>query len=326
MTLHKLDTQNSSGKNMDIWKALKDLVKNQGVTITKLASELDYSHSTVSQYINKEDYCSKELEVKAAEFLKKLADAKADAIGTESKKELGFVLIADALAVMGLCARCAAEKELGVIIGHAGIGKTTAIQEYCKKNPEAVYLRADVTMSAKELLIEIGEKIGVILTYGTQRFMLRKIIARLRERPRPLIIDEADLLITHTVKKMEILRTIYDEARVGLILAGMPRLKGFLQKGPSLKENLAQFYSRVGYLHELEGLSRNEASQILEAYNVSDTAKEELILRATNPAFGGLRRFSKALKRSLALADQRNGQITREIVREADGLLLDLVD
>ncbi len=326
MALHKLETTSPTGKNMEIYNALRDLVQNQGIKVSDLARELGYSHSTVSQYINKPEYSSKELEERAAGFLNKWNSKRDQAESSETKKQLSFVLTSDAMAVMGLCDRCAANKELGVIVAHAGIGKTTAMREYCKKNPEAVYLRADVSMSAKEVLIELGEKIGVILTYGSLRSMQRKIVARLRERPRLIIIDEADQLISYTVKKMEILRTLYDEAHIGLVLAGMPRLKGFLLKGPTLKDNLAQFYSRVGFMLELEGLKHAEVLQIIEGLNISDAAKEELILRATNPAFGGFRRFSKALSRAVNLADQRNGQITRDIVREADGLLLDLVD
>lgn len=324
MALRQFETNNPDKKNMEIYNALRDLIQNQGLQVTALAREFGVSHSSVSQYVNKPDYQSNAVEEAASVFLEKWASKSNSENNTEFKKDLSFILTNDAMAVMGLLDRCAADRELGVIIGHAGTGKTTPILEYCKRNREAVYLRADVSMSAKEVLIELGEKLGEILTYGSLRSMQRKIVKRLRERPRVVIVDEADMLISYTVKKLEVLRTIFDEAKVGLVLSGMPRLKGFLLKGPSLKDNLAQFYSRVGYMHELEGLTREEVSEILNGFNVTEAAKEELMLRATNRAFGGFRRFSKALKRSIALADQRGGQITRDIIREADGLLLDM--
>ena len=66
-------------------------------------------------------------------------------------------------------------------------------------------------------------------------------------------IDEADKLINkYTQKKMEILRGIFDQSNVGIVIAGEPRLE------TELKGNLARFANRMDFYYKLKGLSKGE--------------------------------------------------------------------
>lgn len=61
-----------------------------------------------------------------------------------------------------------------------------------------------------------------------------------------LIIDEADKLINkYTQKKMEILRGIFDQSDVGIVIAGEPRLE------TELKSSLTRFANRMDFYYKL---------------------------------------------------------------------------
>ena len=65
-------------------------------------------------------------------------------------------------------------------------------------------------------------------------------------------------------KKMEILRGIFDQSNVGIVIAGEPRLE------TELKGNLARFANRMDFYYKLKGLSKNEVVDYLEGYEVDE--------------------------------------------------------
>jgi hypothetical protein len=311
----------------ELRRYFKTLVKDRGATVSGIARQVNASHTAISLFL-KGEKAGKHLVAKLAE-LKERWEAEVrlqdNAVPREYRRTVpDFIMTEDARQVLAVCDLCQAEREVGVVVGPAGTGKTTALLRFCELNPDAAYVRGDVSMTAKELLHEVGDRLGADVGQGSLRSVMRKISARLRERPSLLIIDEADLLVSFTVRKIELLRTIYDEAKMGLVLCGMPRLAGYLLRGPTMKENLAQFYSRVAYAAKLTGLSRREAEEILKDYDMTEAARKMLVNRALDAKRGGLRRFVKLLGRCLDLAD--GGKITREIVEDAGRLLLSLED
>jgi hypothetical protein len=176
-------------------------------------------------------------------------------------------------------------------------------------------------MSSKELLQEIGSGLGITLE-GSRRNMIKQIIRRLKDDAALVIIDEADLLVSKdSVKKLEVLRSIWDGAKSGLVLAGPPRLATFLVKGPGGRENLAQFYSRVRRAYTMKGVSREEVMRFLDGISVDKEATNYLMKAAIAKTNGGLRRFKRLLQNALDLIEP--GEIiTLAVVKEADSLLV----
>lgn len=64
--------------------------------------------------------------------------------------------------------------------------------------------------------------------------------------------EKCKLINKYTQKKMEILRGIFDQSNVGIVIAGEPRLE------TELKGNLARFANRMDFYYKLKGLSKNE--------------------------------------------------------------------
>ena len=115
-----------------------------------------------------------------------------------------------------------------------------------------------------------------------------------------LIIDEADKLINkYTQKKMEILRGIFDQSNVGIVIAGEPRLE------TELKGNLARFANRMDFYYKLKGLSKNEVVDYLEGYEVDEAAMGEMISRATNTQSGCFRLLDRTLNNVLRILKQK---------------------
>ncbi|TEB10022.1 AAA family ATPase [Pelotomaculum propionicicum] len=328
----QVNDTNKDEQELRLW--LTNQVKEQGVMISFLAREIGYSHSMLSQFIagNK---CSKNL-LKKIRRLKEKADQASggdilqradlpvslDGISDSDKPFKDLIETDDLASVLGLCSLCRADGEIGVITGAPGTGKTTALEEFRGREPFTVYIRADVTMSGRELVKELGDKLGVDIQEGTQRSKIKQIIKHLRDDPVLVIVDEADLLVSRdSVKKLEILRTIWDEAHCGLILAGLPRLATFLVKGPGGRENLSQFYSRVRRAYAMKGVKRSEILPALAGYNMTDAARNYLVTAATSKAQGGLRRYHRLLQNALDLVEQGE-TITLEVVQEADSMLV----
>lgn len=315
--------------NRDLARAwVRDLVEHQGAQYTYIAREIGYSHTALMRFVN-EDHGADEiaerlLALKESWEAKKEAAAAAERLPQPIKSTIDFILTEDARRVMAVCEFCAKESAIGVVVGHAGAGKTTALRRFCQGNPGALYISADVTMSTRGVLEEIAERLRLD-TKGPLRVLLRRLVEHLSREPRLIVVDEADVLVSYsdeTVRKIEVLRPLHDQAGVSIILAGLPRLKAFLTRGPSLKQDLEQLYSRVKIMAELRGLTRDEAVALLSDYPLTDGARELLLSMALNHAQGGMRRLTTLLKRCIDMANLRGSWITRDIVEAADGLAL----
>lgn len=87
--------------------------------------------------------------------------------------------------------------------------------------------------------------------------LTRVFIARHKAHPDPtqlLIVDEADRL---SMTSLDQVRDVFDRSNIGLILIGMPGLEKRLAR-------YAQFYSRIGFVHEFRTLNLAEVRRLLD--------------------------------------------------------------
>lgn len=297
------------------------------MTKAEAALKMNYSRAALSQYLNGK-YASDptELEKKVREFLETSggtddgpAPEGRETGGRALKKKIEFFESRDFVQTVGVCQACQEYTGLGIIVGKSGQGKTHALKKYAEL-PRVAYIECDDTMACRDLVEAIEDGIGLPRGYGGT---IWKRVNRIREffnsnEGYLLIIDEADKLINkYTQKKMEILRGIFDQSDVGIVIAGEPRLE------TELKGNLARFANRMDFYYKLKGLSKNEVADYLEGYEVEEAAMGEMVSRATNAQTGCFRLLDRTLGNVLRILKQ-NGEtrITMKVVGEASSMMM----
>jgi DNA transposition AAA+ family ATPase len=180
-------------------------------------------------------------------------------------------------------------KDITVITGDAGTGKTTAIRQYVEESHAAVAVYVYQGMTQQKLIIEIARSIGVYQK-GVKSVLIERIVEELKGRDMVLIIDQADYL---TDASLELLRCIIvDMAEVGLVLVGMPRLKMYLE---NLRNDHEQLLSRVGTFLRVERMKAADAAKIIQS--VWQSASQEVINALTKPANGNVRTLVNLIER-----------------------------
>ncbi|ABR46617.1 Uncharacterized ATPase putative transposase [Alkaliphilus metalliredigens QYMF] len=278
----------------ELAQEMEELLKRTGMSKEKASKEIGYSRTALSRYLSG-DYESIELELAIRRFLDEKQAGK-EKVVRQLRDEL--FITRDVEDIMGVCQGCQEDQGLGVIVGKSGFGKTETLKEYAKLD-RVCYVECDDSMGSRDLVEAIEEAIGLPQGYGS----IWKRVKGIKEffevnRGYLLIVDEADKLVTkYTQKKMEILRTIFDQDTVGLVIAGEPKLESMV------KGFIARFANRVDFCITLKGLSREEVIEYLQFCKISDRAREELIIRGTNSNTGCFRLLDRTLRNVLRLVE-----------------------
>lgn len=296
--------------NTGLIENLKNYIESTGKSITAISKELNYSRSAVSRFLNG-DYNSAtgELEDAIRTLLKGIEDQ------ISSFVRPNFFDSMDATNIIGVCNSCQKHMGLGLIIGKSGFGKTHTLRHYANM-PKVIRIECDDNMAVRDFIEALETKIGLPATHGT----IWKRLNNIREffnvnQGYLLIVDEADKLISkYTQKKIEILRGIYDQADVGLIIAGEPMLE------VQLKNYSSRFCNRIDFYYRLRGLSKDEVKNYLKGMDIEEDAQDELTTRAINKQTGCFRLLDRTLNNVLRVS---NGEtITLDNIRKASAMMM----
>ena len=309
-----------------IGESLADRVKRtleaKGGTIASLAGAISYSRPTVSRYLNgKYDSDATDLEARLVEWLNQQegdGPAAEPAPAPRRAQRPRFFESRDAKAVLGVCQSCQEYIGLGIVVARSGYGKTYALRQYAKL-PRVAYIECDDTMSSRDLVEAIERSLGLPSGYGT----IWSRVNGIREffntnRGYLLIIDEADKLVSkYTQKKMEILRAIFDQSDVGLVIAGEPKLEA------QIKTYLVRMANRVDFYASLRGLTPSEVEGYLEGFEIEPDALLELKARACNMQTGCFRLLDRTLSNvKRILADRGEEVVTLKIIEQASSMMM----
>lgn len=313
-------------KSKTLAEQMTEFLEEMKMTKAEAALRMNYSRSALSQYLNGK-YASDptEIEKKITLFLEECgkleehSTSELNATGASLKSKVEFFESRDFTQTIGVCQACQEYMGLGIIVGKSGQGKTHALKKYAKLQRVA-YIECDDTMACRDLVEAIETELGMPRSSGGT---IWSRVNRIREffnvnEGYLLIIDEADKLINkYTQKKMEILRGIFDQSDVGIVIAGEPRLE------TELKGNLARFANRMDFYYKLKGLSQNEVADYLEGFDIDEAAMGELISRATNHNNGCFRLLDRTLNNVLRILKERGEtKVTLKIVSEASSMMM----
>ena len=324
---------------MNTYKANKTLVEtvndiitgkidsNYKMTKQELALKIQYSRAAVSQYLNgKYQSEPNELEARLTEFVeawyKQQRGEDAPKIEQTSiqtiKEKIEYFESKDYVQTIGVCSSCQSNVALGIIVAKSGYGKTHALKKYATM-PRVIYIEGTETMNCKDIVRRIENKIGMQRSYGSIDERTEKIIEFFNiNEGYLLIMDEADKLINkYTQKKIELLRSISDSAKVGLVLAGEPMLESLL------KTYDARFANRMDFYYKLKGLSTQEVKDYLEGYDIEAAAMDEFIIRAQNTQTGCFRLLDRTLNNVIRiLKDSGQTKVTSKVISQASNMMM----
>lgn len=290
-------------------------------SIASLAREVNYSRTAVSRYLSgKYDSDANGLEAKLAEWY---AQHTGETVAIQEQTEktrtrTPFFESRDATAVLGVCQSCQDYIGLGIVVGRSGYGKTHTLKQYAKL-PRVAYIECDDTMSSRDLVEAIEKALGLPSGYGT----IWRRVNGIREffnvnKGYLLIIDEADKLVSkYTAKKMEILRAIFDQSDVGLVIAGEPKLEA------TIKTYLTRMANRVDFYASLRGLTPAEVEAYLKDFDVEPDAMAEIKARACNMQTGCFRLLDRTLSNVFRILEESGKEtITLKVIQQASSMMM----
>ena len=301
---------------------INEYLLKTGTSIASLANEIPgYSRPTISRYLaGKYEGDITTIEQLLAEWLARRTGEAVDIPERPGKtgQKPAFLESKDAVKVLGVCQSCQEYIGLGIVVARSGYGKTYSLRQYAKL-PRVAYIECDDTMSSRDLVEAIEKALGIPSGYGT----IWRRVNGIRDFFNPnkgylLIIDEADKLVSkYTQKKMEILRAIFDQSDVGLVIAGEPKLEA------QIKTYLVRMANRVDFYVSLKGLDPSEVEGYLEGFEVAPDAMVELKARACNMQTGCFRLLDRTLSNVSRILEERGERVvTVKIIEQASSLMM----
>lgn len=277
---------------------IKEFITTNGITQSMLARSIGVSAAQISTYLKGEykgDVAG--LESKLKDFMNnyKVRDEE-DEIKIVTTKDMQMVHFTISEAIIG--------RDLAVVYGEAGCGKTTAIKEFVRSNPTAVLVEAIPGMSITSVLTDICAEIGITSSKNSEA-MIRAIAKEFKRREAVLIIDEAENL---TTKTLEAIRRIWDFSQVPTVLVGTHALINNL-KGRN--GELLQLYSRISGVWKFRGLIEEDMKALFGDM-------WEHIAKITTH----LRRASNIYKKALRFAKLKDEKINASHISQASSMMI----
>lgn len=275
---------------------LEAFMSRENVSQASLSRALGVSASAISlflkdKYAGKSEELAEKIKLYIANFSKREEKEEVKLYESKDKKMSDFV-IAEAIE----------NREIAIITGEAGSGKSSIAKEWSKSHPNVVLIEATLHTTASVLLRELCTRFGV--NGGSNLHESVSNIAKyLKSADVVLMIDEAEHL---PLRALEDLRRIWDFSGVPLVLFGTEILvRNLMGKNGELR----QLYSRIGGKYKMKGLDKEECKEVFceEIYSYT---------------LGNFRASHKLYKRATRLAELHHEPLSSEIIKNAVNMVI----
>jgi len=279
-----------------------------------VAELVDVRCSNLSKYLDSLPGCSKEvIEAALGAYFLKVERAEARARRAE------FIETQTAKIILEKCQEADERRELALLYGPSGIGKTFVVEEFierCEKQansekPEVLFVTAHAASTPKSLMAALCLQAGIPHS-GTAPTLAESLVRRLETGHFLIIVDEANHL---DIEAMELLRYVYDRGRLGVVLIGTLRLYEIFTNGSRPASELEQLWSRVGICELLPGLTEYEARQIIQQAlgRIPETTTKQILRQTGN----SIRRLARLLEHLAELKELNGDRQIQELVAVA---------
>ena len=224
---------------------LNELLKVTGLTQTDISEKMGWSRAQVSLIAAKkyDNWQGKVMEVfrylAANGYVPEEYIEKGDSVSPEIEIDTGAIIMTDNYnAVFNLADGLIAPESLlnasiGMVLGKAGYGKTTAVKRYAVEHMDAVYVLY-MGFARTSLFRRIAEEM-IGRSVGTYYGNIRLIEEATSVCRKLIIIDEADRV---PLPILEDLRTLNENAGVPLLLVGEESLASTVRKADRIESRI----------------------------------------------------------------------------------------
>lgn len=233
----------------------------------------------------------------------------------------GYCPTATAKDIHNLLTICRKYQIMGVVVGHPGTGKTTAIQAFATIEKGVVICR--VTKAASEiqpLLIRLCEAMGENVSPNQSKADLYETALWALTQPFTakglLLFDEAQHLSDDA---LECVRDLFDESQVAVVLVGNKGLKRWETSQKSKKANsFAQLRGRIGQLLDLKTPLDEDLSALCKYNKLQEGCLP--IIRKVAKKEGQLHLVAKLIQVAGDLAEEEQ-PITQDLLKVAASIV-----
>lgn len=198
------------------------------------------------------------------------------------------------------------QREFLLLYGYSGCGKTTILTQFAEKYTNYIFMIRDFeTLSPAQMLVEMGKCLNLPIKLRINEiYTLKKQIETLQGIM--FLFDEVTASSGSAYFKLEMLRRIYDETHVPIVICGVPLLHKVIYASNRF-DHYCSLISRMDE-HEMHGMRRSDAGNYIEMVareeNVSFSyaAQQALISTALNSGIGGINAFTTVIGRCITLA------------------------
>lgn len=198
------------GQRCEIVDQFTCYTQEHGIPLARVAKEIDFSESVVSQW-RSGTYQGNVEEVTRA--INGWMERDARRVQAEKPKDSVSTWVATTIHTIA----CQADKQgmMAAIVSPAGSGKTKVLKALAQEM-RGLYLYCTEALTPREFLLSLAHAMGKKPGPATEASLMRLVVEALQGTRRIILLDEA-----HQLKKaIRCVRAIHDQAQVPIIMAG----------------------------------------------------------------------------------------------------------
>ncbi len=223
--------------------------------------------------------------------------------------------------ILTVMAQCQELRDLGMIYGAAGLGKTRTAEYFHAENPSSILITCTQAIRHPSAflrhLAQLEDVKGPVS--GAMDALFEGVLQRLRNSGRLLIVDEAQML---EFKTLELIRSLHDLGKIGVVLMGDEMIWNLLFAGRT-RAQYERLASRVGIRRCLQaGVPKADVARFAAQYLGHQDPECVAYLVKKAQGVGGIRTIVKHCRLAFRLAQGDGGrQVTVQDLEEASELL-----